>query len=516
MKAFKNDASTIVETKAGKLQGYFYDGTYIFKGVHYAEADRWEQPHDVEPWEGVKDATSFGMVCPLMHQDNPRGELMVPHAYWPQDEHCQNLNIWTTKLCKEAKKPVMVWLHGGGFSAGSAIEQLCYDGANMAKLGDVVVVTINHRLNILGYLDVSAFGGKYANSGNAGNSDMIAALKWVHENIEAFGGDPENVTIFGQSGGGMKVTALMQSPAADGLFHKGIVMSGVLDKSIMGESKGDGKKIVTKMLEYLGLAEDQFDEFAKLPYAKLVEAYDAVSMDVRKEGGYAGQNPIVNDCYLGEPQFVGFTENAKKIPMMIGSVFGEFAFFPLTFNKHEMKDDEILAALKEKFGEHTDALVAEFKKAYPGKNLMDLISYDSTFRCPTVELIAAAAKRTEAPTYSYLFAFEFPVQNDKPAWHCSDIPFFFHNIDLVPSANVPGVSDKLQEQLFTAVINFARTGDPNHAEIPYWPSSTDGDEATMVWDRTCEVRHNFDHELLKLHKAATPEFSLFKVENAQH
>ncbi|MBQ1377884.1 MAG: carboxylesterase/lipase family protein, partial [Lachnospiraceae bacterium] len=206
MKQFMCNDKTTVSTKAGKLRGYFFDGSYIFKGVHYAEADRFEKPRDVEPWEGVKDATSFGFVCPLMGKETPSGELLVPHAYWPQDEHCQNLNVWTTDLCPEAKKPVMVWLHGGGYSAGSSIEQICYDGANMAKLGDVVVVTLNHRLNIIGYLDLSDFGEEYDNTGNLGHMDMVAALKWVHENIASFGGDPENVTIFGQSGGGMKVT----------------------------------------------------------------------------------------------------------------------------------------------------------------------------------------------------------------------------------------------------------------------------------------------------------------------
>ena len=150
MKYFMSDDRTIVATRAGKVKGYFFDGSYIFKGIHYAEADRFEQPHPVEPFEGVFDATSFGFVCPLMNKETPSGELLVPHAYWPQDEHCQNLNVWTTSLDENAKKPVMVWLHGGGYSAGSSIEQIAYDGANMAKCGDVVVVTINHRLNILG------------------------------------------------------------------------------------------------------------------------------------------------------------------------------------------------------------------------------------------------------------------------------------------------------------------------------------------------------------------------------
>ena len=196
IKTFRYDDVPVLGTTSGKLKGYFYDGEYIFKGVPYAHADRFQMPVPSK-WEGVKDATSYGFVCPLMTQDTPSAELLVPHRYWPMDEHCQNLNIWTKTLDKDAKKPVIVWLHGGGYFAGSSIEQVAYDGHNMCMEGDVVVVSINHRLNILGYLDLSPFGEKYKNSGNAGHADMVAALQWVHDNIALFGGDPENVTIFG-------------------------------------------------------------------------------------------------------------------------------------------------------------------------------------------------------------------------------------------------------------------------------------------------------------------------------
>lgn len=219
-KVFNYDEVPAVSTKAGKVKGYEFDGVHIFKGIPYAQAGRFRMPREVEPWEGVKETASYGFVCPLLTQDTPTGELLVPHRYWPQDENCQNLNVWTTALDKTAKKPVMVWLHGGGYAAGSSIEQAAYDGSNMAVQGDVVVVSVNHRLNILGFLDLSPYGEKYRNSGNAGLADLVAALRWIHDNIEEFGGDPENVTLFGQSGGGMKVTGLMQIPEADGLFHK--------------------------------------------------------------------------------------------------------------------------------------------------------------------------------------------------------------------------------------------------------------------------------------------------------
>ena len=220
-KIFDYDGVPVLHTTSGDLKGYFYDGVYIYKGIPYAYADRFQMPVPSK-WDGVKDATNYGFVCPLQNQDTPNGELMVPHRYWPQDEHCQSLNIWTNKLDPEAKKPVLVWFHGGGYAAGSSIEQVAYDGVSIAKKGDSILVSVNHRLNILGYLDLSPFGEKYKNSANAGHADMVAALQWVHDNIAAFGGDPENVTIFGQSGGGMKVATLMNTPAADGLFQKGV------------------------------------------------------------------------------------------------------------------------------------------------------------------------------------------------------------------------------------------------------------------------------------------------------
>ncbi len=229
----------VVQTKEGALRGYEWKGTCIFKGIPYAHAQRFRKPERVKPWDGVKEVQSYGYVSPLLHPEQPggNGEMMVPHMYWPEKEDCQNLNIWTPSIRDGRKRPVMVWLHGGGFSAGSSIEQLAYDGENLSRAGDVVVVSVNHRLNVLGYLDLSPFGEKYRDSANAGNLDLIAALEWIRDNIEGFGGDPENVTLFGQSGGGVKVWSLLQMPEADGLFHKGIIESGVVDPDLLGDEE---------------------------------------------------------------------------------------------------------------------------------------------------------------------------------------------------------------------------------------------------------------------------------------
>jgi len=513
-KIFKYDDIPAVTTTAGKIRGYFFDKTYIFKGIPYAQAERFQMPKKVTPWEGERETASYGMVCPMLRQDEPKGELFVPHRYWPFSEHCQNLNVWTTDLA--GKKPVMVWFHGGGFSMGSAIEHIAYDGANMASDGDLVVVSVNHRLNILGYMDLSPFGEKYANSANAGHADMVAALEWVRDNIAAFGGDPDNVTIFGQSGGGIKCTGLMQIPAANGLFHKAIIMSGVSDGTLLAAPKGDGKRIVTALLEELGLGDD-VEKLETVPYYELAQAYNKVSLPIMTSGGYVGNGPMANDWYMGEPLMAGFTEHAKTIPFMVGSVFGEFAFGPLQVSKAKASEEEVTVALKKHFGEGTPELIALFKKAYPGKNPADLFALDKIFRIPSKKLAMLAAENGNAPVYMYNFTLEFPYKN-KIAWHCSDIPFFFNNTCLAEVTNIEGVSDKLETQIFGAVKAFAHSGDPNHDKLPNWPAVKPGDEATMIFDRTCEVRHNYDDDLMVLLQEISPPFNFFakRDDDIQH
>lgn len=517
IKTFRYDDVPVLETTSGKLKGYFYDGEYIFKGIPYAHADRFQMPVPSK-WEGIKDATSYGFVCPLMMQDTPSAELMVPHRYWPMDERCQNLNIWTKDLDENAKKPVIVWLHGGGYFAGSSIEQVAYDGFNMCMEGDVVVVSINHRLNILGYLDLSPFGEKYKNSGNAGHADMVAALQWVHDNIAHFGGDPENVTIFGQSGGGMKVADLMQIPAADGLFHKGLIMSGVGDETMLPSCVGSGEKIVEAMLAELGLSAADVEKLETLPYPELVKAYSKVMPAVAMTGAYVGNGPQVNDWFKGNPLQHGMREHAYEIPLMIGSVFGEFAFAPAAFDKTVLTEAEMEAIVGKVYGEHTKDILEAFAKAYPGKNAADVLNIDRVMRQPSKKLAAMHAKGEKAGTYLYNFTLEFPMMH-KIAWHCSDIPFFFHNTDKVEICGIPGVTEALEEKIFGAFMNFTRTGEPGQEKLPAWPRVTAEKEPTMIFDEECQLRYNYDDELLQLIDSILPPFNLMELmatQNVQH
>jgi len=505
-KVFAYDSVPPVRTKAGLLHGYQYDGIYIFKNIAYAKAERFQMPLPVDPWEGVKEATSYGFVCPLLSQDTPDDELMVPHRYWPVSENCQNLNIWTDSLDEKAKRPVMVWLHGGGFTAGSAIEQVAYDGFHLCRRGEVVVVSVNHRLNILGYLDMSPFGEQYKNSANAGHADLVAALTWIHDNIAAFGGDPDNVTLFGQSGGGLKITGLMNTPAADGLFHHAIVMSGVTDGRVIPEQKGDGKAIVGAILKELGLKRSEAEKLAGIPYTTLAGAYNKVLMKVTQDGAYVGCGPLKNDFYLGEPLLHGFSEHAKRIPLMIGTVFGEFALAPPQANILGISEQNASEILEKQYGEHTQELIKLFKETYPEKKIMDLQSMDYHLRHPTKALARLHAKEGKAPVYLYHFTLNFPLWQGKPAWHCSDIPFFFYNTELVENCGISDVSEKLQAQVAGAAVAFARSGDPNHDLLPLWPPVTTTEEPTMIFDRNCRVGVNYDDKLIDFAEQNLPSF----------
>ena len=401
----------------------------------------------------------------------------------------------------------MVWLHGGGYFAGSSIEHVAYEGDNLSAWGDVVVVSVNHRLNILGYLDLSEFGEKYKNSANAGHADLVAALEWVRDNIAAFGGDPGNVTLFGQSGGGEKIQDLMNIPAADGLFHKGIIQSGA---TMFEYARADGGPLVRAMLDYLGLTEAEVERLETLPYPKLVEAYKAVARDCYKKNGYLGNSPAINDWYLGTPRDTGFTEHAKTIPLLAGSVMGEFCFEPGVQNKYELSEAEVMPLLREKYGACAEKIAAQFKAAYPGKHLSDALYLDTYFRVPTQKLIQRRAEEGGAPIYAYRLTYDFPIDGGKVAWHCSDVPFAFHNTCRTPLFNVPGETDRLEERICGAFVNFARYGSPNAGTLPDWPACKPGDEATMIFDKVCQVRHNFDNELVDtlLESGATPNLPM--------
>ena len=504
MKNFRYDQDfAVADTTAGKIRGFEHDGILTFRGVKYAVAKRFHAPEPLPRQEGVTDATSYGFVCPLLNQDEPKGEIFVPHRFWPQDEDCLNLNVWTPALDGK-KRPVLFWLHGGGYFAGSSIEQIAYDGHNMALYGDAVVVTINHRLNILGYFDLSDFGEEYENSANAGGDDIIMALKWVHDNIGNFGGDPDNVTIFGQSGGGGKVTTLLQSPAADGLYAKGFNMSGVL--GLLDDAKGSGKELAEAMMKELKIK--TVKELGKVPYAALAAAYNKLTPEFRKAGKYVGGAPKANKHYLGNPAVYGFRKETSHIPLLVGSVFGEFTSFgPPPFNKHAMTGEEQKKVLLKYLDAKTlDEVAKLYKAAYPERPLVDVIRIDTLFRPPIIEYVKIRAKLNKC-TYSYIFNMDQPIYSGLSPWHCSDIPYVFRNIELVDYPNGSPYAEKMQEIVFNSVMAFARTGSPATDQLPAWPACTEKEEHTMVLDEHSRCLTNFDHDLIPAaEKAIMPVF----------
>lgn len=489
---YREDNAVVATTK-GKVKGYTYRGIHIFKGIPYARSRRFHAPEPVEAWDGVLDATSYGYVCPLLEMERPTGELLVPHRYWVMDEDCQNLNIWTPG-CDGEKRPVIVWLHGGGYRAGSAIEQLAYEGENMCREGQVVVVSINHRLNILGYCDLSDFGEEYANSGNAGTDDIIAALQWIKENIEAFGGDAGNVTLVGQSGGGAKITTLLQTPAADGLYARGINMSGVIGP-VLADSTGSGRELGLALMQELGAKEVK--ELETVPYHRLAEAYKKLLPVLEKEGHYVGGTPHPNAFYLGEPCENGFRRETAQVPLIVGTVFGEFtSFVAPPFDKHRMTREEGSRALESLLGREAAAeLLPLFQEAYPERNPVDILMLDYIFRLPTQQYIKERSKQNQC-TYSYLFNYDLPVDGGRTPWHCADIPYVFHNTELVAVTQEPGVTHMLEKQIFDSVMAFARTGNPNHEALPFWPVCEPEAEYTMLFGREPEVKCNFDKKLV--------------------
>src|SRR5262245_31209595 len=379
-----NLAAPVVDTKCGKLRGLREGKTLSFLGVRYAEAERFGMPKAVQPWSGIKNAQVWGPVCPAPEQATVSAdELVFPHRYFIANEHCQYLNVWTQNLTTATKKPAMVWMHGGGFTNGSSMESYAYDGRSLSEFGDVVVVSMNHRLNILGTLDLSAYGPQYASSRYTGTADLVMALQWVQENIEAFGGDRNNVMIFGQSGGGGKVVRMMHMPAAKGLFHKVSAQSGgnnTYRTTDVAASIKAQQTIAAHTLKNLNLTGDQIDKLKTVPYSQLITAGVAALRSAAEELG----RPPLNWEVIADDKYVmrEFLDCADSIPLMAGSVFSEMQG-TLTVGdgrKNEWSQTEIDAQLTTAFGEKKRDVAAQFKQLFPQKKVQDVLYYAGASR----------------------------------------------------------------------------------------------------------------------------------------
>ncbi|MDD3212041.1 MAG: carboxylesterase family protein [Eubacteriales bacterium] len=492
-------AYTTIES--GPIMGMDYHGVYNFRGIPYAKAERFQMPEKVTPWTDVRPCLSWGVVCPAPYGQNGYTnftEFMTPTDHnFIQNEDCQNLNVWTQSLDAEANKPVVVFIHGGGFTNGSSMELVYYDGHNITASGDIVFVSVNHRLNVVGSLDLSAYDDKYKYSANCGMADIVAALQWVHDNITAFGGDPSNVTLVGQSGGTVKVQSLLGMPAAKGLFSKAVFQSHADD----GEPSlaSDRQVQSAKVLEILGITKDNLSDIETVPYAELLAA--------AQEAGLSYGPAVDGDYYPAKTWVNGEEiEMAKDIPIMVSATFGELSdnFAPLVlgmkdgFYRPDMTEEDVIAALQAKYGDKTDDIISEFKKAYPEKELFDALFID---KARENHVAVIRAKDGGAPVYQVVYAMDYPIFGGVEAIHTGGcLPYLFNNVDKINIliAGNEVAATEMARIASSYLCNFARTGDPNGENLPEWPAFDLEHGYTMILDKTCAVGSYHDEKLLDL------------------
>jgi para-nitrobenzyl esterase len=503
-KALAQDAKgapgATLNTTAGKVRGLAHDGVLAFKGVPYAastaDAARFLPPAKRPPRAGVRDAFEFGLRAPQLAnqfhgQVPPEFEAMDTGG--PMGEDCLCLNVWTPGPGAGHKRPVMVWLHGGGYTTGSGAF-ICYDGKELARKHDVVVVTVNHRLNVFGFLYLAEIGGeKFAHASNVGMLDIVAALEWIRDNIAGFGGDPANVTIFGQSGGGAKVSALMAMPPAKGLFHRAIVQSGA---AVKGLPRAAATRSAEAYLARLGLKMDQLDELQKLSTDQLLSTMGEMTGSGVPGAGSLALGPVVDGRTLPTDPFDPVApELSANVPLLIGTTETEVAFFP-TQQLDPMDDAALHARLKQTLRGADDAkvdqLIAVYRKGRPGASNTDLfliIASDVTFRAGVVTEAERKAAQAKAPVYHYLFAWRSPVRDGKlRSFHTLEIPFVFDNVDAAKIMTGSGEERyALAERMSGAWVAFARTGNPSHKGLPNWLPFNNTQRAIMIFDNDCKL-----------------------------
>ena len=493
----------IVETASGKLRGISLGRIKSFKGIPYAAppegARRFMPPVAAAPWAGVRDAFDFGPRA--LQDENALGlpdevrALMSLSGYQPMRENCLMLNVWTPQVNDGGKRPVLFWCHGGAFITGSG-SAAWNDGSNLAAAGDVVVVTINHRLGAFGFLHLEDIAGSdFASSGSAGMLDIVAALEWVRDNIAAFGGDAGNVTIFGESGGGAKVSVLLAMPAAKGLFHKAIIQSG---PAVQMASRTDGTETAEKMLAALGLNASRAGELRRLPAERLLQAQGAVLEEIRATTSFAdrrrkGFNPVVDGTHLPAGPFEPVAPAiSAQVPLMIGSNKDEMTLFLGHAPWAAGLDETGMVKVVQGFvGARATALVAAYRRARPEATPHDIvysIAGDQGVRLPSLCMAERKLALGAAPVFVYLFAFETPVLGGRlKSPHTLEIPYVFDTTDISPLTGDSPARGALAKAMSQAWIAFARSGDPNHAGLPTWPRYSVAERPTMIFDARCRV-----------------------------
>jgi para-nitrobenzyl esterase len=499
----KGDAMSepIVATTAGDVRGRDVDGIRVFKGVPYgattAGGSRFRAPVPAQPWAGVRDAIEYGPSSPQSRAGreslvSETGQIFGLGVDDDQNEDCLVLNVWTPALDDGGKRPVLFRIHGGGYAIGSG-SWAWHDGTNLARRGDVVVVTVNHRLAPVGYLYLDEIGGEeYLGSGNAGMLDLVLALEWTRDNIANFGGDPGRVMIFGESGGGLKVSTLLAMPSAKGLFGRAIVQSG---PGLRAQTPEGATELAERYLAELGIDQKNLPQLDRIPVERLVEASGAIAS---RQGpvGLIGFSPVVDGRTLPAQPGAALAAGASAdVPLVIGSTRHEAAMFmalePGGFP--QLDEAGMRARLQTLVGDRLDAAIETFSKSNPGASSTDLcvlIQSAVMMRTGSVRMAETKLAGGSAPVYMYMLTMGSPVMNGRlGAAHGMCVPLTMDNCHSAGWSDHPA-GRELAARMSQAWINFATDGDPNHAELPKWPRYSLDERATMLFDNPCAAAND--------------------------
>ena len=490
--------SATLEIENGKLRGTRENGCISFKGVPYAApaggSNRFMAPRPVANWTGVRDAVWFGNRCPQEWERFCDAPILRWYAQTePFSENCCVLNVFTPAI-DSARRPIMFYVHGGGYGTGGGGGAVL-DGSNLAKFGDVVVVTVNHRLNVFGYLNLGHLDTDHlSDAANAGQLDLIAALTWVKRNISAFGGDPDNVTLFGQSGGGSKIMVLMGMPRAKGLFHRAINMSGSSGTTVVPAQATE--PYVNEVLKQLGIGKSNLRALQEAPVEALLQAR-RTALKAKREGS----RPVIDGRHiLAGPMSRQSLALHASVPLLMGHTETEATFYFGTDTRHfDLSADQVKARIRGQW-DMNDAQAEAIMDAYrlgepnrtPSDILIALIS-DTLIRIPMIRAAEIKADARQAPVYLYNFVWKAPV--DGGMWgspHAIDIPFAFGNTDKSTSLTGTGPeATEVSRNLMSAFVTFARTGDPNNPRMPEWRPYDTASRATMTVAVKCRAVNDF-------------------------